>query len=256
LEFDREVYPLGLLPNVGVVVGVSQRMSFSASAEFACFEPTPQAQTILHCLLRHLLQRDKNEEALLLAQLSAEKPHFSHCLEWLLFTVFDAEISRPNPNRNQISGPGHLKKLSLLRKACDLIKNFPEYYDVVVNVARKTDARHWADLFSAAGISTTLFEDCFQRRWYRTAACYILVIAKLEGVAVSQYCALRLLQATLDESLYDLAGELVRFLLRSGRDIEQAPTESDSLSPKLLGFLIFGSSHKKSSLDKRWKLQL
>jgi hypothetical protein len=155
LEFDREVYPLGLLPNVGVVVGVSQRMSFSASAEFACFEPTPQAQTILHCLLRHLLQRDKNEEALLLAQLSAEKPHFSHCLEWLLFTVFDAEISRPNPNRNQISGPGHLKKLSLLRKACDLIKKFPEYYDVVVNVARKTDARHWADLFSAAGISTT-----------------------------------------------------------------------------------------------------
>ena len=62
---------------------------------------------------------------------------------------------RPNPNRNQISGPVHLKKLSLLRKACDLIKNFPEYYDVVVNVARKTDARHWADLFSAAGISTT-----------------------------------------------------------------------------------------------------
>lgn len=33
-------------------------------------------------------------EALRLAQLSAEKPHFSHCLEWLLFTVFDAEISR------------------------------------------------------------------------------------------------------------------------------------------------------------------
>lgn len=56
LEFDREVYPLGLLPNFGVVVGVSQRMSFSASAEFPCFEPTPQAQTILHCLLRHLLQ--------------------------------------------------------------------------------------------------------------------------------------------------------------------------------------------------------
>lgn len=56
LEFDREVYPLGLLPNAGVVVGVSQRMSFPSSAEFPCFEPSPQAQTILHCLLRHLLQ--------------------------------------------------------------------------------------------------------------------------------------------------------------------------------------------------------
>ena len=56
LEFDREVYPLGLLPNAGVVVAVSQRMSFSASTEFPCSEPVPQAHTILHCLLRHLLQ--------------------------------------------------------------------------------------------------------------------------------------------------------------------------------------------------------
>ncbi|XP_021280084.1 RAB6A-GEF complex partner protein 1-like [Herrania umbratica] len=248
LEFDREVYPLGLLPNAGVVVGVSQRMSFSACTEFPCFEPTPQAQTILHCLLRHLIQRNKSEEALRLAQISAEKPHFSHCLEWLLFTVFDAEISRQNVNKNQNSVPK--QNVSLLEKTCDLIRNFPEYLDVVVSVARKTDGRHWADLFTAAGRSTELFEDCFQRRWYRTAACYILVIAKLEGPAVSQYCALRLLQATLDESLYELAGELVRFLLRSGRDYEQASTDSDRLSPRFLGYFLFRSSYRRSSLDK------
>ncbi|PWA72094.1 sensitivity to red light reduced protein (SRR1) [Artemisia annua] len=35
-----------------------------------------------------------------------------------------------------------------------------------------------------------------------------LVIAKLEGIPVTQYRALRLLQAILDESLYQLAGEL------------------------------------------------
>ncbi|KAL2892173.1 RAB6A-GEF complex partner protein 1 [Bienertia sinuspersici] len=105
LEFDREIYPLGLLPNAGVVVGVCQRMSFSACTEFPCFEPSPQAQTILHCLLRHLLQRDKIEEALKLAQLSAEKPHFSHCLEWLLFTVFEAEISRQSSNKNRRQSP-------------------------------------------------------------------------------------------------------------------------------------------------------
>ncbi|KAL5863447.1 hypothetical protein ACOSQ3_000961 [Xanthoceras sorbifolium] len=249
LEFDREVYPLGLLPNAGVVVGVSQRMSFSACTEFPCFEPTPQAQTILHCLLRHLLQRDKIEEALRLAQLSAEKPHFSHCLEWLLFTVFDADISRQSLNKNQISVPKHAAN-SLLEKTCDLIRNFPEYLNVVVSVARKTDGRHWADLFSAAGRSTELFEECFQRRWYRTAACYILVIAKLEGPAVSQYCALRLLQATLDECLYELAGELVRFLLRSGRDYEPSSTDSDKLSPRFLGYFLFPSSYKRSSLDK------
>lgn len=252
LEFDREVYPLGLLPSAGVVVGVSQRMSFSASTEFPCFEPSPQAQTILHCLLRHLLQRDKNEEALRLAHLSAEKPHFSHCLEWLLFTVFDADISRQSMNKNQPLLPKSAVAPSLLEKTCDLIRNFSEYHDVVVSVARKTDGRHWADLFSAAGRSTELFEECFQRRWYRTAACYILVIAKLEGPAVSQYCALRLLQATLDESLYELAGELVRFLLRSGRDYEN-PTNADTdrLSPRFLGYFLFRSSSKRHSFDSK-----
>ncbi|GAB2291032.1 hypothetical protein Dimus_025288 [Dionaea muscipula] len=248
LEFDREVYPLGLLPNAGMVVGVCQRMTFSACTEFPCFEPSPQAQTILHCLLRHLLQRDKFEEALRLAQLSAEKPHFSHCLEWLLFTVFEAEISRKNANKNGTSISNESSN-TLLEKACDLIRNFPEYHDVVVSVARKTDGRHWAYLFSAAGRSTELFEECFQRRWYRTAACYILVIAKLEGPAVSQYCALRLLQATLDDSLYELAGELVRFLLRSGRESENTSTESDRLSPKFLGYFLFSS--KREPMDSK-----
>ncbi|KAL4562680.1 hypothetical protein LXL04_026710 [Taraxacum kok-saghyz] len=244
LEFDREVYPLGLLPNAGIVVGITQRLSFSACTEFPCFEPSPQAQTILHCLLRHLLQRDKSEEALQLARLSEEKPHFSHCLEWLLFTVFEAEISSQNANRNE--------RPSLLEKTCDLIKKFPEYFDVVVSVARKTDGRHWADLFTAAGRSTELFEECFQRRWYQTAACYILVIAKLEGAPVSQYCALRLLQATLDESLYELAGELVRFLLRSGREYEPTTPDSDkSSSPRFLGYFLFSSSYKKPSTEAK-----
>ncbi|XP_044504252.1 guanine nucleotide exchange factor subunit RIC1-like [Mangifera indica] len=255
LEFDREVYPLGLLPNAGIVVGVSQRLSFSACTEFPCFEPTPQAQTILHCLLRHLLQRDKIVEALRLAQLSAEKPHFSHCLEWLLFTVFEAEISRQNINKNQISTLKRAANFSLLEKTCNLIRNFPEYLSVVVSVARKTDGRHWSDLFSAAGRSTELFEDCFQRRWYRTAAGYILVIAKLEGPAVSQYCALRLLQATLDECLYELAGELVRFLLRSGREFEPASTDSEKLSPRFLGYFLFPPSYRRSSLDKSTSLK-
>ncbi|CAH9118160.1 unnamed protein product [Cuscuta europaea] len=249
MEFDREVYPLGLLPHAGVVVGVSQRMSFSASTEFPCFEPAPQAQTILHCLLRHLLQRNKEQQALRLAQLSAEKPHFSHYLEWLLFTVFEAEVSGKNTRNNLTTISNHSSITSLLEKTCDLIRNFPEYFDVVVSVARKTDGRHWADLFAAAGRSTELFEECFQRRWYRTAACYILVIAKLEGPPVSQYCALRLLQATLDESLYELAGELVRFLLRSGREYEPATVNSEKLSPRFFGYFLFPSSYQRQSFD-------
>lgn len=249
LEFDREVYPLGVLPSAGVVVGISQRMSFSACTEFPCFEPAPQAQTILHCLLRHLLQRDKVKEALGLARLSANKPHFSHCLEWLLFTVFDADISSQSSTKNN-SISVKSSASSLLEQTCALIRHFPEYLDVVVSVARKTDGRHWADLFAAAGRSTDLFEDCFQRRWYRTAACYILIIAKLEGPAVSQYSALRLLQATLDESMYELAGELVRFLMRSGRDYDLL-TETEKTPQRFLGSFLFRSSSQKQPIDMK-----
>jgi len=56
-------------------------------------------------------------------------------------------------NKNQVSVVKKSKS-SLLEKTCDLIRNFPEYLDVVVSVARKTDGRHWADLFAAAGRST------------------------------------------------------------------------------------------------------
>ncbi|KAI5071151.1 hypothetical protein GOP47_0013402 [Adiantum capillus-veneris] len=242
LEFDREVYPLGLLPYSGVVVGVSQRLSFSPGVDMPCFEPLPQAQTILHCLLRHLLQRGKMDDALQLAKLSAGRPHFSHCLEWLLFTVFDAVVSSQSSGKADWLSPIRWNPSLLLQQACDLIRNFSEYLDVVVSVARKTDGRHWNDLFAAAGKSTELFDECFKRRYYRTAACYILVIEKLEGTPVSQYNALRLLQATLEESMYELAGELVRFLLRSGREIDVVNGEPEQKTNSFLGSFWFRPS--------------
>ncbi len=39
-------------------------------------------------------QRNKMEEAVQLARLSEGRSHFSHSLEWLLFTVFDSAMSR------------------------------------------------------------------------------------------------------------------------------------------------------------------
>eukprot|EP00850_Spirogloea_muscicola_P003181 SM000012S25443 [mRNA] locus=s12:1087565:1095716:- [translate_table: standard] len=237
LDFDREVYPVGVSPAAGVIVGISQRLSLSACADMPCFEPIPKAQPILPCLLRHLLQRNKIDEAVELAQLSADRPHFSHSLEWLLFTVFDAEMTNPvlRKRRKEKRGP------TMLDRACELIRHFPEYLDVVVSVARKTDGRHWQELFASAGKSTDLFEECFAKRQYRTATCYILVIEKLEGPTIGQQNALRLLQATLSVGMYELAGELVRFLLRSGREYSSTAKEADGGSDHLLkSFFSFG----------------
>ncbi|XP_068315993.1 uncharacterized protein [Pyrus communis] len=48
-------------------------------------------------------------------------------------------ISRQNVNKNQNSVPRFAKSPTLLEKTCDLHRKFPEYFDVVVSVARKTD---------------------------------------------------------------------------------------------------------------------
>ncbi|CAI5978654.1 unnamed protein product [Closterium sp. NIES-64] len=345
LDFDREVYPLGVSPAAGVIVGVSQRLSLSSCAEMPCFEPTPQAQPILPCLLRHLLQaqpilpcllrhllqRNKMEEAVQLAHLSATRPHFSHSLEWLLFTIFDAETSRSVQSGavrcpwDQVqggeegtvsAGPGmridsalgeyrdvvceceaavqggkegpesagpciasarrrrkEVKKgPSLLDRACELIRHFGEYRDVVVSVARKTDSRHWPDLFASAGNSNTLFEECFENKQYRTATCYILVLEnpvvdKLEGPTIGSAnhashlpvpscsrlsnCALPCAPRVPHQVVEKLEGPTIGqqsalrllqgcVLLRSGREFSQAKEEDERASalPAAVRFLL------------------
>lgn len=104
-----------------------------------------------------------------------------------------------------------------------------------------------------------------------------IVFQKMNKLNMS--ATFELFQATLDESLYELAGELVcvfvilklliiddqiymslcemivlykfqvRFLLRSGRDYENVTTESDKLSPRFLGYFLFRSSYKRQSSD-------
>lgn len=84
------------------------------------------------------------------------------------------------------------------------------------------------------------------------------VIARLEGAPVSRYCALWLLQATLDESLYELAGELVCKCVKGNmvntlmlQYEPTTPTDSDKLSPRFLGLFLFPSSYRKQSTEAR-----
>ncbi|KAI8026740.1 hypothetical protein LOK49_LG02G00315 [Camellia lanceoleosa] len=157
--------------------------------KFSC-ELAPSSTLDLQ-LRRSFSPADKIEEALLLAQLSAQKTHFSHCLEGSYLHMIDS---------------------------CSM-----------VNVCYQENVIHLA-VIGMAGISYLawglgLFEECFQQRWYWTGSLYtykpplkfLKVIAELEDPTVSQYCALCLfflisalclLQAELDESLYELAGEL------------------------------------------------
>lgn len=58
-----------------------------------------------------------------------------------------------NKRRGKVGAAKRIRS-HLLQQVCTLIQNFAEYLDVLVSVARKTDSRHWPDLFSVAGKST------------------------------------------------------------------------------------------------------
>lgn len=64
----------------------------------------------------------------------------------------------------------------LLSLAAELIRQFGSHADVVVSVARKTDAALWPALFSAVGTPSALLDSLVEKGALASASCCLLVI--------------------------------------------------------------------------------
>lgn len=249
LEFDREVYPIGISLADAAIIGVTQRLVRPPPGQgdgssllpcLPCFHLIPESQPVLPCLLRRLLQRGAYKEAKLLAQRHQELGlHFSRSLEWLLFTSLEYEgekrmKAKKNPTND--SGNGNL-----LQSAAALLKNFPLYPDVVVSVARKTDVQYWPLLFDAVGHPSKLLELLLNQGALHGAACLLIVIERLEGEVLARALSMQLLEAALSNGHYDLVAELVRHLM--------SPSEFD------LVFLVESKSGEDESAASKGPLE-
>ena len=226
LEFDREAYPVGVSLWEGaapVLIGVTQRLARASCASDACFEPTPKAQPVLPCLLRHLLRVGESAAARRVARVSADAPGFAHALEWLLFAALDRHAGPGAPPRGSAARDAAERALA---DALELVSTFPDHLDVVVSVARKTDSVQWPALFALAGDPAALCDEALARGQLRTAACYLLVVDKLAGAEAGAAAAAKLLRAALSTRRYGLAGELARFLARPA--VEDAAAEANA----------------------------
>lgn len=222
LEFDREVYPIGISLADASIIGVTQRMARASPSTAAgsglgstlpCFHPIPESQPVLPCLLRRLLQRGAFKEAKVLAQRHQELGlHFSRSLEWLLFTSLEYEGLKSTQNGKHSSATTS-RHNALLQSAAALIKLFPMYPDVVVSVARKTDVQYWPVLFNAVGHPSKLLEMLLRAGALHVAACLLIIIEQLEGEVLARALSMQLLEAALSSSKYDLVSELVRHLM-------------------------------------------
>jgi hypothetical protein len=283
LEFDQEVYPVGISLADAAIVGITQRMVRAQSGRpqaaaggaivlpqpastLPCFYPIPESQPVLPCLLRRLLQQGAFTDALLLANKHQRGPHFARSLEWLLFTALEAETTKPAAKRTsygmyrtitdahrpsdalkrhhsdgkgaqqqqqqqQSPGTPHMPHTPsrrgghsslpipitpLLNSAAELVRSFSQFADVVVSVARKTDASLWPALFTAVGSPSVLLEGLLEGGQLRSAACFLLVVDRLEGATIAHALAVRLIRASLRQGQYFLCAEILRFIVPPG----------------------------------------
>lgn len=263
LEFDREVYPIGISIAEVAIIGVTQRVARSqqlaARSTLPCFHPLPESQPVLPCLLRRLLQQGKDGAAMSLAARHCEAPHFARSLEWLLFTALEInndEVVPCKPRAQAAMGGSYSQNIGmleqwasegrsgpkasgkrrrnthagpLLQAAAQLVRQFPQNRDVVVSVARKTDAQMWPALFAAVGVPSSMLDSLLEAGMLQSAACCLLIVDRIEGPQAAHGRALQLIQAALEGGAFELAAELLRFIIPpEDQDILGSPSGNNA----------------------------
>ena len=225
LEFDRELYPVKVSLRLSRIIGVAQKLSASEHGASAYFNLAPKSHTIFPCVLRKILSADGHDAALRFVRAARrETPHLTHALEWLLFTALESACLK--------STSREIATQSGLTKALALLSELPNYLDIVVSVARKTDNTRWEALFNVAGKPSDLCRQALESGRLRIAACYMLVIDKLEGEIVGQSVAVEVMNAALASRDYRLVEDLIKFLLKP---VETKPPSTKEVKPSLLG---------------------
>ncbi|XP_065184852.1 guanine nucleotide exchange factor subunit RIC1-like [Sycon ciliatum] len=222
LTFPLRIYPLAICFEDAVVIGVAQSFKeivvnsdCSSSSQLFPFATTERTvQIYLHHILRSLLRRNTVVHCEEIAQSCSSLPYFAHVLELMLHEVLEEEaVKRPQD--------------ALLPAIIAFLKLFPQYLEVVGRCARKTEVALWRHLFQYVGSPEELFAECLAHNQLEMAASYLIIIQSIEAPKVSRQHATRLLNSSLEQRLWPLAKDLVRFLRTIAASSEPAtPTAS------------------------------
>ncbi|KAG0941132.1 hypothetical protein G6F32_008538 [Rhizopus arrhizus] len=195
-----DFYPISILLEGGIIVGIEQNVSYNASLGLVLFKMSPKMHLFLHHIFRHLLQIDLEQDAITFARAYEKYVYFGHALEILLHTVLEEEAGQD------------LKDAAILPLVIKFLDQFRHALDVIVSCARKTEVALWEHLFSVVGKPKDLFEICLEEGRLHTATSYLIILQTMQPLAVAEKDTMRLLNKALDENNYELCKELIRFL--------------------------------------------
>ncbi|KAG6016807.1 hypothetical protein E4U43_003051 [Claviceps pusilla] len=196
-----DFYPLSVLLEKGIVLGVESDLVQRRDVTFSFFHFAIRTQLFLPDILRFYLRESRTIEAAELCEQYQRLEYLAHGLEILLHHVLDEEADTcPKPED------------AVLPRVLSLLSSSKEYLDVVLQCTRKTEARQWKTLFAYLPPVTELFEESLQRGSLKTAGGYLIVLHTLEELESSTDQSVRVLSRAIEEGDWDLCKELARFL--------------------------------------------
>lgn len=196
-----DFYPLSILLEKGIILGVESDLVQRRDVTFSFFHFAIRTHLVLPDILRFYLRQNRTTEAAMLANQYRDLEYFAHGLEMLLHRVLDEEVdTSPSPDE------------AVLPRVLSLLSSFREYLDVVLQCTRKTEVRQWKTLFAYLPPPQELFEESLQRGSLKTAGGYLIVLHTLEELQSATEQSVRLLTRAMKEGDWDLCKELARFL--------------------------------------------
>lgn len=255
VSIDVDFYPLSILLEKGIVLGVESDLVQRRDVNFSFFHFAIRTHLVLPDVLRFYLCNNMTVEAANLSQQYEGLEYFSHGLEVLLHRVLDEEAdTSPKPED------------AVLPRVLSLLSSSKEYLDIVLQCTRKTEARQWKTLFAYLPPAQELFEESLQRGSLKTAGGYLIILHTLDELEASLEQSVRVLTRAVREGDWELCKELARFLAamdETGETLKEAMkmanvgvarASRDGISSRLelpatgLGF-INGSSKNSSGDD-------
>ncbi|KAA8652153.1 hypothetical protein EYZ11_000459 [Aspergillus tanneri] len=230
IQIPLDFYPLSVLLNKGIVLGVESEMTQRRDVTFAVLKFAIRSHLFLPYFLQHCLTHGDMSAALSLCQHFSHLSYFPHALEILLHHVLDEEVDNESRN-NKVEDPSQKHDPLLPSVISFLQASLPArvYLDIVVQCTRKTELRSWRTLFTYLPPPKDLFEQALRLNCLKTAVGYLLVLQAFEDeegheAPIEDY-VVRLIGLASQKGEWELCAELARFLIaldRSGDMLRRA----------------------------------
>lgn len=236
LNIPLDFYPLSVLLNKGIVLGVESEMMQRRDVTFTVLKfairvshfldrwyfvltCAPQTHLFLPYFLQYGLTSVGIPAALALCRHFSHLSYFAHGLEILLHHVLDDEVD--NESRASKSEDPQARAEPLLPTVIAFLQaSLPpkDYLEIVVQCTRKTELRSWRTLFTYLPPPKDLFEQALKLDSLKTAVGYLLVLQAFEDEEqghdgrIEEY-VVRLIALASQKGDWELCAELARFLI-------------------------------------------